>query len=371
MAKIRLEIKGESAKANVTEGILTHGAVGVVIDVIVSGAQWEGIPYKVVCVCNGVALEALVIDGVATVPHECLIGGYKLQIGIDGSNAPGTVRIPTVLASCGTVAKSTANVQPGNPTPPTPDIYAQIMAAIEAGKIRGQDGISPTVGVMIIDGGHRITITDKAGMRAFDVLDGHDGDDYVLTDADKQQIADMARYDDSDIKQGLSQCLKEPDGMAVGKYFRIAAIDENGHALLEAVDAPGGGVTDVQVAGASVVQDGVANVPIPGFRTVNQYTLLRVGNRSGLRCADDYGTLTIMQNASDVKQISGRYSLSNNNEVGAIMPYNFDQAVKHAMCDAGTATGDTFGKPLIWTAEEQAAAQQRIGILSVEEVLFG
>lgn len=222
MAKISLNVNGESAKANVTDGILTHGAVGVVIDVSVTGEAWDGIPYKVVCVCNGIAKAALVIGGAATVPHECLIGGYKLQIGIDGSNDSGTIRIPTVLASCGTVAKSTADVQPGEPTPPTPDIYAQIMAAIEAGKIRGQDGYSPTVGVMLIDGGHRITITDKAGMHSFDVLDGHDGDDYVITDADKEQIASMIpAYDDTEIKQeqislkqGLSQLQQELVGVS-------------------------------------------------------------------------------------------------------------------------------------------------------------
>lgn len=33
--------------------------------------------------------------------------------------------------------------------------------------------------------------------------------------------------------------LTEPtEGLAVGKYFRIAALDENGHSVLEAVEAP-------------------------------------------------------------------------------------------------------------------------------------
>lgn len=200
MAKIKLEVNGEAAKAYVTEGILTHGAVGVEIDVSVTGAEWEGIPYQVICISNGVAMSALPIDGIATVPHERLIGGQHLYIGIDGLNEPGTLRIPSILADLGTVAPSTAKYDPEHPTPPTPDIYAQIMEAIAAGKIRGQDGYSPTVGVTIIDGGHRITITDYAGMRSFDVLDGHDGDDYVLTDADKRQIASMVPpYDDSEI----------------------------------------------------------------------------------------------------------------------------------------------------------------------------
>ena len=61
----------------------------------------------------------------------------------------------------------------------------------------------------------------------------------------------------------LAYKLTEPSsGLEVGKYFRIAAIDENGHAVLEAVDLPSAPVQDVQVNGVSVVADGVANVGI-------------------------------------------------------------------------------------------------------------
>lgn len=40
----------------------------------------------------------------------------------------------------------------------------------------GADGISPTVSVSDIDGGHRVTITDKDGGTSFDVMDGKDGE---------------------------------------------------------------------------------------------------------------------------------------------------------------------------------------------------
>lgn len=55
----------------------------------------------------------------------------------------------------------------------------------------GQDGVSPTVSVSDITGGHRITITDANGEKTIDVLDGENGSDYVLTENDKQDIADM------------------------------------------------------------------------------------------------------------------------------------------------------------------------------------
>lgn len=64
----------------------------------------------------------------------------------------------------------------------------------------GKDGISPTVTVTAIDGGHRVSITDATGTQTFDVMDGADGQpgssgengsDYVLTQADKEEIAGM------------------------------------------------------------------------------------------------------------------------------------------------------------------------------------
>ena len=131
----------------------------------------------------------------------------------------------------------------GVPADPTPDVYAQIMellnkesgiwypAVDDAGNMSwtrsmsetepqpvnikgpkgdagadgvgipgadGKDGISPTVSVAAITGGNRVTITDAEGAKTFDVMDGArgasgaDGKDYVLTDADKQEIAETA-----------------------------------------------------------------------------------------------------------------------------------------------------------------------------------
>lgn len=84
--------------------------------------------------------------------------------------------------------------------------------------LTGADGVSPTVTITPITGGHRITITDADGSHSADVMDG---DDYVLTAQDKQDIAEL-------------------------------------------VDVP---VDDVQINGTSIVSDGVANIPMP--KTVN------------------------------------------------------------------------------------------------------
>lgn len=55
-----------------------------------------------------------------------------------------------------------------------PDLFAQWhrewMELIETGEFNGPPGVSPTITVTDIDGGHRITITDVNGTQSFDVM---------------------------------------------------------------------------------------------------------------------------------------------------------------------------------------------------------
>lgn len=55
------------------------------------------------------------------------------------------------------------------------DALAQAAASGEFDGKPGDDGISPTVKVSAIDGGHRMTITDADGTRTADIMDGEDG----------------------------------------------------------------------------------------------------------------------------------------------------------------------------------------------------
>ena len=59
----------------------------------------------------------------------------------------------------------------------------------------GENVFSPVVDVTAITNGHRVTITDAAGVETFDVMNGETGAagrDYVLTAADKTEIAEQA-----------------------------------------------------------------------------------------------------------------------------------------------------------------------------------
>ena len=60
----------------------------------------------------------------------------------------------------------------------------------------GQDGYSPTINVDKVDKVTTLSITDKDGTKSIDILDGEkgaNGDDYVLTDNDKQEISQLSK----------------------------------------------------------------------------------------------------------------------------------------------------------------------------------
>lgn len=79
------------------------------------------------------------------------------------------------------------------PIEPLPDVGPDLGLIVRGAKgdpgnkgDPGLNGISPTVTVYTTSSGHTVMITDVNGTKTFTV---EDGDDYVLTDADKTEIA--------------------------------------------------------------------------------------------------------------------------------------------------------------------------------------
>lgn len=68
----------------------------------------------------------------------------------------------------------------------------------------GEDGVSPTVSVTDITGGHRVTITDADGTKTFDVMDGEDGSGGSV-----------------DIDDTLTQSGKAADAKVVGDALKL------------------------------------------------------------------------------------------------------------------------------------------------------
>lgn len=147
--------------------------------------------------------------------------------------------------------------------------------------------------------------------------------------------------------------LYSPPTPEVGKILKIKSVNEDGTFTCEWAD-DGGSNLDVRINGESIVQDGVAEIPLAaktekaGLVTIDKYAI-----RGGIAKADASTGLIRIQAASK-SNIDAR-----NNSFCPIVPnYSLDYAVKAAMCD---------GKGAAWTAEEQAAARERMGIISEDD----
>ena len=115
--------------------------------------------------------------------------GFSPQIEIRDITGGHQVRI-TYKADQTYIQTDVFNVMDGAPGQPgTPG----------ASGLNGADGFSPTVEVQdIVQSlpgggteviGHKVIITDANGPHIFNVMDGEDGNDYVLTNQDKSDIA--------------------------------------------------------------------------------------------------------------------------------------------------------------------------------------
>ena len=179
----------------------------------------------------------------------------------------------------------------------------------------------------------------EQGLLTIGVPKGKDGKDAVV---DATLTKEGQAADAKVTGEALSGKLTEPStGLAVGKYFRIAAIDDSGHAVLEAVDAAQVGVQNVQVAGVSILTDGVATIPLAGYNRLGVVQL----DPAGFAGASVDGILALVPPTD--AQIS-----THTHTQRPITPSCMDYAVKAAMCD---------GKGGAWTDAERLAALLRMG----------
>ena len=113
--------------------------------------------------------------------------------------------------------------------------------------------------------------------------------------------------------------------------------------------APGSdaSATDVRINGKSITADGVADIPLAG---TNAPGAIGVREDSYYGVAIGNGNNLFVKNAN-TSEINSRTS-----PYKPIVPNSLDYAVKAAMCD---------GKGVAWTAAEQTAARERMGITGV------
>lgn len=128
MTKINLSCAGANLRVQV-HGEITAGMRGIAVEISFDEA-WQGLtPVLVVDCAETVRKMAVDAAGRSSIPWECCIGGEKLNVGVCGLNADGTVKLPTVWASCGKVLDSADDAQAEESSaPPTPSLLEQITA---------------------------------------------------------------------------------------------------------------------------------------------------------------------------------------------------------------------------------------------------
>lgn len=190
----------------------------------------------------------------------------------------------------------------------------------------GTDGYSPTATVSKSGTTTTISITDKTGTTTATVEDGAKGD--------KGDTGDTGAKGDPGV-QG-------PKGDP-GSDASVTA--ENIQSALGY--AP---VKDVQVAGSSVLEGGVANVPTAS--ETKEGVIKAPFAAFGLQLNNDNRPYVSAASEADITARQTFYR--------PLVPARIDYAVKAAMCD---------GKGEAWTAAEQKAARERMGVDKAYELI--
>ena len=145
-------------------------------------------------------------------------------------------------------------------------------------------------------------------------------------------------YDDTEIKKEIA--TKVGYSEVVGNQLLMYA-DDTKEKLLATLELPSG-VEDVQINGESIVENGIAEIPMMG---TGKSGLIQFKGGYGLQLIGNY---LLVKGATET-EITNRTG----SRLSICADRTLDYAVKTAMCD---------GKGAAWTEEEQASARERIGI---------
>lgn len=153
--------------ANATKlGTLTSGMVGAKVQFSFD-SSWEGLSKTAVFRCRDIVKDVLNIDSEVTIPHEVLAkSGSALEVGVYGTNADGSLAIPTVWRTVDIVY---GGADPsGDPsTERSPEVWEQLQAQIDDLKHNGVPGtgegvnFKPDETLTLKDGVLSVNTTDQ------------------------------------------------------------------------------------------------------------------------------------------------------------------------------------------------------------------
>ena len=167
-----------------------------------------------------------------------------------------------------------------------------------------------------------------------------------------QESADQIQKNAIEIDSLKENKITKPAEVpTIGKILRVKSVNEDSTFVCEWADSAS--ELDVRINGESIVQNGIAEIPVAGFTSPTQI------RRTGLVCVPSgygidfqYNTHNLIISNPSTDLIDRRNNMWQADYYATTLR-KIDYAVKAAMCD---------GKGTAWTAEEQAAARERMGI---------
>ena len=170
-----------------------------------------------------------------------------------------------------------------------------------------------------------------------------------------QESAEQIQKNATEIDSIKENKIEKPaDLPIVGKILRVKSVNEDGTFICEWADS-GGSNLDVRIAGESIVQDGVAEIPVASDNVSGVIKNYYNSFSSGLDMR--YGTIKLVTASENYIKSRSGYSFP-------LVPSTLDYAVKSAMsapiADTAGMVDGVYHYPA-WTADEQAAARERMG----------
>lgn len=207
------------------------GIIGGKVRMEYADPLWDGLSKTVVFRGRQITKDVLNAGELVNIPPEIAARpGDSLFVGVYGTDVNGNIAIPTLWADLGRV-RAAADPSGDTSTDESLPVWAQLQEQINdlrengspesgGGGKPGADGFSPVAKVEQTETGAVISITDKNGTTTATVSNGKN---YVLTDGDKQEIAEMAAGMVEVPDSGGNSALTAEQIAALDGMFKIAS----------------------------------------------------------------------------------------------------------------------------------------------------
>lgn len=378
MAKVKLRVCKELARAEVVDGVLTAEENGVAVEIEMIGEIWDGLSTTLVCRGGGQERKMLIQDGKSIVPWECLIGREMLYMGVDGWNEDG-IHIPSSFAEVQLVLGSVAETEaiPGNP--PSPDIAAQIIIVME--------GLDERIKALEQGGGSGAvtSVNGKTGdveLTAEDVGALSTDDAEILAKkVNGKMVKHILEYDGTHIKEDgenltfavLYEMLMEKPDFCVLVYNNFA-YHPNGVSTSQIVFSSEYPVNGYDRAHRITM---LANGTVTATETESEHTSSRVNAITEDNEGSTVQYPSVKATADYVKPIKQGLSQclktpakANVGQMFVVKSKNADGSVVLEAVDTPSGGLDTVPSHWpTWTAEEQLAGRQRLGLPGKYELI--